>query len=498
MRSKCFSICLVLSAYFLYFHHAIATTTLSGSGSRIDKPKVLRKDERSPLVWSEYGDISAIKINDGVNGCYHIHFITMDPHSLFLPTYLYSEMVFFVNSGNGMLSWIEVEKEDYEVQQLKLKTGDIFALQPQTVFYLRNNLTDYPQDLEIYAVFFNGPVGWLQNQECGRVYTGVRDLVLRFDNNVLKATLNVSEEVVKELREGERQPLIVKEHEHESETNAFMSEVNSGIVRAFLRTQNYNDKKKKGKKQKDRREAYNIFKADRDVRNHFGWSASVNNEQLDGLSNYSVSMVNLTKGSMMGPHWNPTSEEIMIVLNGQGMVQVVCPSVTSEPDCTTLRFQVDEGDMFVVPRYHPMVHMSFSNKSFVFMRFTMTSENNSPQYLAGEDSILQTLDKTLLADSFDVRNMTLMDEVLLGRKESIFLKCKSCAEDEERLMEEEAEREREGGEGRQAADIEGEIASMEQQVMRRRWRKAEEAAARRRKAEAEAKAKAAAESDEEE
>lgn len=181
---------------------------------------------------------------------------------------------------------------------------------------------------------------------------------------------------------------------------------------------------------------------------------------------------------MMGPHWNPKSDEIAIVLRGQGMVQVVCPSVASEMGCKGSRFRVEEGDVFVVPRYHPMAQMSYSNKSFVFMGFTMTSENNFTQYLAGEKSIFQTLEKNVLAESFVVGNTTLADEVLTGQKESIFLECKSCAEDEQKLMEEEAV----SGEGWQEADIEGEIARGEELEMRRRLRKVEEAAALRRKA----------------
>ncbi|KAK1410406.1 hypothetical protein QVD17_36943 [Tagetes erecta] len=505
MRTNVFSICLVFSAYIVFLHlilpHGIATTVLcSGGGATpvIGGGPTVRKDERWRLVWSEFGEISTVKISSGMKtGCYHLHFITMDPHSLFLPAYLYSEMVLFVNSGNGTLSWIEVDKDEHELQQLKLETGDIHTLQPHNIFYLQNNLeADDPQDLQIYAIFFDSQTD-LRNQEFGRVYAGVHDLMLRFDNTVLQAALNVSEEVIQELRGGESQPLIVLEND--SKTNTSTSEVGSRVLKALLRTQSYDifdlenkkkkdkkkkkkDKKKKDKKEKEKEEikTYNIFKADHDVENPHGWSVTANNKQLDHVSHvsdFSVFMVNLTEGSMMGPHWNPTSEEIAIVLRGQGMVQVVCPSVPSETGCKGSRFRVEEGDVFMVPRYHPMAQMSYSNKSFVFMGFTMTSENNSTQYLAGDKSILQTLDKTVLAESFDVRNTTLADAVLSGQKESIFLECKSCAEDEQRLMEEEGV----SGGGWQEADIEGEIARGEELEMRRRLRKAEEAAARRRK-----------------
>lgn len=85
---------------FFYFPHAFATTDLGGVGVPVSEGPKVRKDERWPLVSSEFGEIAAVKIRDGMNGCYHLHFITMDRHStLFLPVLLYTEMVLYVNSG---------------------------------------------------------------------------------------------------------------------------------------------------------------------------------------------------------------------------------------------------------------------------------------------------------------------------------------------------------------------------------------------------------------
>lgn len=108
MRDNSFSLRLVIFAYFLvpfipHFPHAIAATGLAGGvhGGTVpvsDGPTV-RKEERWPLESSEFGEVSGVKISDGENGCYHLHFITMDANSLFLPVHLYSQMVFYVNSG---------------------------------------------------------------------------------------------------------------------------------------------------------------------------------------------------------------------------------------------------------------------------------------------------------------------------------------------------------------------------------------------------------------
>ncbi|KAL7614802.1 hypothetical protein Lser_V15G07285 [Lactuca serriola] len=477
MRDNSFSLRLVIFAYFLvpfipHFPHAIAATGLAGGGHGGTVPvsdgPTVRKEERWPLESSEFGEVSGVKISDGENGCYHLHFITMDANSLFLPVHLYSQMVFYVNSGSGTLNWMNVEEDDDKLRTVKLQKGDIYRLTPQTVFYLQNDIHyQDPQKLEIYAIF-SASDDQLQNGQFAKTYASVQDLLLGFDDKVLQSSLSVSEEVIEELREG-KQSLIVQ---GQPETNTSMWEVGSRAIRAFIGSKNdgffevENDKK-----------AYNILKADRDVENRYGWSTTVTRKQLDVLkdTDFGVVMVNLTKGVMMGPHWNPNGDEVAVVLHGEGMITVVCPTIEKQTLCKNSKFRVAEGDVFVVPRYHPMAQISFNNDSFVFIVFTITSKKNHPQYLAGKSSILRKLGKKVLTKSFNVRNTTI-DQLLSAQREYAIYECTSCAEEEE------AGREREGGGGggwrHDEKEREGEVARREEEEMQRRQREADEAAER--------------------
>ncbi|KAJ0840176.1 putative rmlC-like cupin domain superfamily, rmlC-like jelly roll protein [Helianthus annuus] len=429
MRLNSFAVGLLLSVYFVLIYFPHATTALGGRGGGpvpVSDGPTVRKDERWPLVSSEFGEVSAVKISDGKNGCYYLHFITMNPCSLFLPVYLHSEMLLYVNSGNGTLSWINVKADDDDkLQQVVLKRGDIFRLTSETVFYLQNNVDEahgyHLQNLQIYAIFPASEVE-LQNDLLAGAYTPVHDLVLGFDNRVLQSTLSVPEEVIEELRGGENQPLIVDAQ--------FEISASKGI-RALIGTNDiYNVENKKKKKKKDKMKAYNVFNEDHDVDTCFGWSVVVTSEELDVLkdTNFGVFMVNLAKGSMMAPHWTPDTVEIAIVLHGQGVIEVVCPGIASETKCENSRLMVEEGDVFVVPRAHPMAQMSYNNDSFVFMGFMLKQEKESPQYLAGKLSILQRLDRKVLAKSFNVRNTTI-DWILSNEKEDIIYECVSCAEE---------------------------------------------------------------------
>lgn len=212
----------------------------------------------------------------------------------------------------------------------------------------------------------------------------------------------------------------------------------------------------------------------------------------------------------MGPHWNPKATEIAIVTDGSGIVQTVCPSSTpsgktrrgcrhhhghkrpggpggrSDEDegegeggsarwrCRNSVFRVKEGDVFVVPRFHPMAQMSFNNDSFVFVGFSTHMGQNHPQFLAGKGSVLQAIGKKVLSLALGQPNSTAVDKLLSAQRDSTILSCISCAEELEekaakeekkRREEEEERREREEEERRER---EGERSRKEQEKQRRR------------------------------
>ncbi|PWA69797.1 rmlC-like jelly roll fold protein [Artemisia annua] len=420
MKVNIFSFCLLLCT-------CLVATTLGQGGRRggvvpVSEGPIVRRNERSPIMVSDFGEISAVKISNGENGFYHLHFITMNPRSLFLPVYLHSEMLFYVNSGSGTFRWMNVENGD-KMQQLNLEKGVIHRLSPETIFYIQNEVQsesyDYyqPQPLQIYAIFPESTYELQKEEQFTGPYTSIQDLVLGFDDEVLQSTFSVPEPVIDELRMGEKQPLIV-----DGQIDTSMWDTGFGgpwSMRAF-KLVNKKQKKKKGN---------NIFSMKRDVETCDGWSVTVTQKELDALkdTDFGVSMVNLSTGSIMGPHWNPNTAEVAIALQGQGMIQVVCPGIESETGCENMKFKVEEGDVFVVPKDHPMTQLSFNYDTFVFVGFMLNYNNVIPKYLGGKLSILQNLDRTVLAKSFNVGNTTI-DQLLNDKREKVIYECISCAE----------------------------------------------------------------------
>ncbi|KAL6273899.1 hypothetical protein ACE6H2_024591 [Prunus campanulata] len=443
-----------------------------GSGaSAAAAGSLVKKDQRRALVVTEYGEISSIDISDGHGGPYHIQFITLEPNSLFLPVLLHADMVFYVHTGSGRLSW----GDEDDIKRVAIKRGDLFRLRPGSVFFVQSDLQAERQKLRIYAIFATNTDDDLYDPAIG-AYSSVRDLVRGFDPKVLRSAFKVSDEVIESLINGTDQSGIVHAVPTKKET---FWDLEARFLKTFLTGKDgiaFNKNKKKTK-------TYNIFDEDPDFKNCNGWSLTVNkkNSQLLKGSNIGLFMVNLTKGSMMGPHWNPRATEIAIVLNGQGMVRVVCSSTAAKKsECKSMRLRVHEGDVFAVPRFHPMAQMSFNNDSLVFMGFSTTTRRNYPQFLAGKYSVLQSLDKQVLAASFNVSNTT-VDQLLAAQADSVITDCTSCAEEEERVMLEEIEKEREE---EKAKKWEEEEARKRAEEKEQRKREEEEAARKREEEEA--------------
>ncbi|KAF6166598.1 hypothetical protein GIB67_005460 [Kingdonia uniflora] len=421
---------------------------------------VVPKEEREPIIITEFGSISAVDVSDGIKGSYHLQFITLEPNSLFLPVLLHADMLFYVHSGSGSLSFYDEEAKN----QINVQKGDVFRLPAGIVFYLQSSLESTRAKLRIYAIF-TYPVIETPQMFTG-AYSSLTDLVLGFDKEVLEAAFKVPTEVIDEIKRTRKPPAIIHV-ESKNETEGQL-DWKVGIFEALIGrgggSSSY-ELKNKNKKTK----TFNILNRKPDFQNCNGWSTTVNRKDLHALkgSTIGVFMVNLTQGSMMGPHWNPRASEIAIVTHGEGMIRVVCSGTASstESTCKNMSFKVKEGDVFVVPRFHPMAQISYNNDTFVFVGFSTMARKNYPQYLAGKSSVLTTLEKNILAMAFNVQNTTI-DQLISSQAESIILECVSCADKEEMRMEEEIETARQGEEKRKRE--EEEARRREEEEKRRR------------------------------
>ncbi|WMV18329.1 hypothetical protein MTR67_011714 [Solanum verrucosum] len=75
---------------------------------------------------------------------------------------------------------------------------------------------------------------------------------------------------------------------------------------------------------------YNLYNKKPDFKNDYRWSKKVDSSDYSALeqSGNGVYLVNLSPGSLMAPHINPSAIEYRIVLRGTGRIQIVYPNGT--------------------------------------------------------------------------------------------------------------------------------------------------------------------------
>ncbi|XP_060174366.1 vicilin-like seed storage protein At2g28490 [Lycium barbarum] len=350
----------------------------------------------------------------------HIGFISMEPNSLFIPQYLDSDLVLFVHHGEARVGHIY---RDGLVER-KLKHGDVYTIPAGSAFYLENRVD---QRLRIICSIdiTSESMGWNAFQSFfigGGTYP--TSILAGFDHTTLSTALNVStEELSTFLTRQSSGPIVHLSGSHHTNIwTKFVAQephqrlahmkmvVNFGdaaspkedestwSLRKFL----FNLLNREDVVDRANHKApstYNLYNKKPNFKNDYGWSKKVDESDYSPLkqSGNGVYLVNLSPGSMVAPHVNPTAIEYGIVLKGTGRIQIVYPNGT-----LAMNARVREGDVFWVPRYFPFCQIASTNGPFEFFGFTTSARRNHQQFLVGKNSLMQSLRGPEFAAAFGI------------------------------------------------------------------------------------------------
>ncbi|ONK62551.1 uncharacterized protein A4U43_C07F5270 [Asparagus officinalis] len=375
-----------------------------GGGRRF----VLERAEK--VVKTDGGEVRVVRGHrwDGHPTPMHIGFISMEPNTLFVPQYIDANLILFIRKGDVKIGWIH--KDDLVEKQLK--TGDINRIPAGSTFYIVN--TGKGQRLHIicsidttndyyswdwtappYQSFFLG----------GGIYP--KSVLAGFDMTTLTTAFNVTTEEIgaitgsgeaaeephrlspllnSNLKESteKRHPTIHDEEDSQPTTSWTFTNLLSSIL-GFGNNNQQSQTNKKTAGPVRAPDSYNLYDRDPSFKNPFGWSISIDERDYHPLkhSDIGVYLVNLTAGSMLAPHVNPRATEYGIVLGGTGTIQVVYPNGSS-----AMKAEVNEGDVFWIPRFFPFCQIASRGGPFEFFGFTTSAKNNHPQLLAGARSVM--------------------------------------------------------------------------------------------------------------
>ncbi|KAK4358748.1 hypothetical protein RND71_020977 [Anisodus tanguticus] len=386
----------------------------------------------------------------------HIGFITMEPNSLFIPQYLDSHLTLFVRRGETRIG--HIYKDDFAEKQLK--EGDVYTIRAGSAFYLVNPAEG--QRLQIICSISTSSSLGLHDFQSFFIGGGIypTSILGGFDTLTLSTAFNVSSAEVSEILtrqlSGAIVPLNTTTHsptptiwskflnlEHHQKLNhlkriVHLEEEDEGreqptwSLRKFLNNL-FGDEGNKREGGDDRRrgtskgpDSFNLFDRKPDYKNVYGWSLALDQSEYSQLkhSDIGVYLVNLSAGAMMAPHINPTATEYGVVLRGSGSIQIVFPNGT-----LAMNARVNEGDVFWVPRYFPFCQIASRTGPFEFFGFSTTARKNRPQFLVGQNSILQSMRGPEFAAAFGVSEERLR-RILDAQREAVILPSASVAPSE--------------------------------------------------------------------
>ncbi|KAK4375977.1 hypothetical protein RND71_006654 [Anisodus tanguticus] len=326
----------------------------------------------------------------------HIGFISMEPNSLFIPQYLDSDLVLFVHHGEARVGHIYKD----ELAERSLKHGDVYTIPAGSAFYLENRVGNQRLRIICSIDITSKSMGWHAFQSFfigGGTYPA--SILTGFDHTTLSTALNVSFDIrIKHVLD---QAIFWTNRafsgsHHTDIWTKFVAQEPHKKLAHLKRIVNFKEEASP-KEEEYTWSLRNILKPD--FKNDYGWSKKLDEFDYSPLqqSGNGVYLVNLSPGSMVAPHVNPTAIEYGVVLKGTGKIQIVYPNGT-----LVMNVRVREGDFFWVPRYFPFCQIASTNGPFEFFGFTTSARRNHQQFLVDKNSLMQSLRGTEFAATFGI------------------------------------------------------------------------------------------------
>ncbi|XP_043709818.1 vicilin-like seed storage protein At2g28490 [Telopea speciosissima] len=438
------------------------------------------------VVRTEAGEMRVVRdfTGKGKENPVHIGFINMEPKTLFLPQYIDSNLIFFVRRGEMKIGLIYKDR----LVERQLKMGDVYRIQAGYAFYLVNtgdgqrlqvicSIDKFESNGQSRSKFESTEQGFFQSFFIGGG-TYPTSVLTGFGSKILRAAFNISSSELEDILLSQKEGPIVyvpdahqpgrwlsfmklkqqeklgglmgmegveKEEEEDEELAQEMEEEQegswTGTWKNLLKSVTGKQKNKDRKSKVRSPDSYNLYDRKPDFQNSYGWSLAIDKHDYPPLkrSNIGIYLVNLTAGPMMAPHMNPRATEYGIVLSGEGSLQVVFPDGSS-----AMNAKLQEGDVFVVPRYFPFCQIASRSGPMEFFGFATSARKNRPQFLVGANSILQGMRGPELAAAFDISEERL-GKLIDSQRESVILPTVPAfpqEKEEERKREEEEEEEK--------------------------------------------------------
>ncbi|XP_038898840.1 vicilin Jug r 6.0101-like [Benincasa hispida] len=321
---------------------------------------------------------------------FRVSIVEANPSTFVIPTHFDAEILLFVAQGRGTITVIKEKRGSFDV-----KCGDVFRIPSGAPFYFINKdehqklkivkllqPTSVPGHFEIFQ-----PAGG-ENSES--FYTA-------FSWDLLEAAFKIPREKLERFFDQQKPGTIIKASREQIRSLSQHEEI---IPRIWPFSEGETER------------PFNLLKQHPWQSNKFGRLFEAYPDEFSQLRDLGVAVAfaNMTKGSMMAPHYNSKAMKIAVVVEGEGGFQMACPHLSSSSGRSgrwsereqerkggrtyqKIRGQLRRGVVFIVPAGHPFSVFASPNHGLQIVCFEVNAYGNTKYLLAGKDNIVNKMER---------------------------------------------------------------------------------------------------------
>ncbi|KAM3707204.1 hypothetical protein ACJW31_02G006600 [Castanea mollissima] len=358
---------------------------------------------------SEHGHIRSLERfterSDLLRGIenYRLLFLEANPNTFVLPHHIDAESVLVVVNGKAIIKVVQKNR----IESFNLECKDALRLPAGTTVYIINQ--DNNERLEIVKLIqpVNNPGQFREYYVAGAQNS--ESYLRAFSNEILEASLNTNRSQLQNffrqqkgndgqiVKASQEKIIALSQHAMSSSRRGRSSGGPISLQRQRLLYSNQFGR---------------FFEASPEEHRQL--------QGMDVLVHYveikrycfpmiNVFLLNYHAGAMFVPHFNSRATVIVYVAEGTGSFEMACPHLSRQgQEYQDRREQEEEesggqyhrvtarlsrGDTFIVPAGHPVAVIASQNEDLRLIGFSVNAENNQRNFLAGQDNIINQLER---------------------------------------------------------------------------------------------------------
>ncbi|KAG6469313.1 hypothetical protein ZIOFF_074022 [Zingiber officinale] len=400
-------------------------------GEREEEEEEQEEEEHNPYLFdresfrwiekTEHGDIRVLpnfleksKLLLGIAN-YRIMLTQLKPHGFALPKHLDADAIAYVAQGSGVITLIcQDKRETYELQQ-----GGIIKVPAGAIEYVANK--DSREKLVLIELLIPVSTPGLFELFYG---AGAQNFLRSFSDEILEAAFNTRRDRLQRLLGQQKKAGIVRASEEQIH----------GLSRRASEGRQWPFGESKG--------TFNLLRkrpSHSSKRGHM-YQADGNDYQPLKQHDVQVSYANITQGSMIAPSFNSRAIKIVMIVEGEGYIETICPRSSNRRQSREregqreeegqgqwfkrVRSHVRPGSLVVIPPGQPSVTVASTGGrergNFEAICFDICAEKNERNFLAGRNNVWNQMGRVAKELAFDMPEKE-VDEVLQSQKEQIIV-----------------------------------------------------------------------------